>query len=64
MKINKGKIRLYSGVTLMVLALLTHMGLNVNENTKTKEAALNDFKKIEVAREPEESDDKYKRKGR
>ena len=58
-----GKLKLYAGVGLMTAALLMHLSLNLNPNTKTRQVAINDFKKVSVSKGIEE-ESKDKRKGR
>lgn len=57
---NKKSIKLYAGVSIMTLALLMHMNMNISGNSKTKEIAFNDFKQIEIPK----NDQEVKRKGR
>ena len=57
---NKRNIKLYAGVSIMTLALLMHMNMNISGNTKNKEVAFNDFKQIEIPKNNEE----VKKKGR
>lgn len=64
MKNNKGNLQIYAGVGIMVFALAIHMGLNLNGNTKTREVAINDFKRIEAEKETTIDYDQDKRKGR
>lgn len=53
--IKDDKIRIYAGVSVMTLALMMHMGLNVNPNTRTNEVAIDNSQKIIVQRELEEN---------
>lgn len=60
---NKGRLQVFAGVGLLTAALLIHVGLNINPNNKTRQVAINDFKKITASKDLEE-DRKDKRKGR
>ena len=62
-KTPRENLKIYAGVGLMIVALMLHMGLNLNPNNKTKSVAINDFKKIGTTKELEESE-KDKKKGR
>lgn len=57
---NKRNIKIYAGVDIMTMALLLHIHMNISNNTKTREVAFNDFKKIELPK----NDEEVKKKGR
>ena len=57
---NKKNIKLYAGVGIMTIALLLHMNMSISSNSKTREVAFNDFKKIELPK----NDEEVKKKGR
>ena len=61
--LNKDKFVLYTGVGVMTMALLMHMGININGNNKTHEVAMDNSQKIVVQSELEENRND-KRKGR
>lgn len=61
--INKDKFVLYTGVGVMTMALLMHMGININGNNKTHEVVMDNSQKIVVQSELEENRND-KRKGR
>lgn len=59
--LNKDKFVLYTGVGVMTMALLMHMGININGNNKTHEVAMDNSQKIVVQSELEENrNDKIK----
>ena len=62
-KTTKENLKIFAGVGLMTAALLIHLGLNLNPNNKTRQVVINDYKKITVSKEIEESE-KDKKKGR
>lgn len=57
---NKRKIKLYAGVGIMTAALLMHMNMSINNNSKTREIAFNDSQEIIIS----QNDKEEKRKGR
>lgn len=57
-------LKLYAGVSIMTMALLIHMTMNLSNNTKTREVAINDFKQITSFKDLEENKTDSKKKGR
>lgn len=64
MKVKREKIQIYAGVSLMTFALLMHLGLNINNNSRTREVAFDNSQKIGNHQIMESDLDKDKRKGR
>lgn len=50
---KKGKLKVYAGISLITIALVARMGLNVNENIEMRQVIINNDKKIETLRQPE-----------
>jgi len=50
---KKGKLKVYAGISLITIALVARMGLNVNENIEMRQVIINNDKKIETLRRPE-----------
>ena len=61
---NKNNLKLYAGVGIMTMALLVHMSLNLKNNVRTREVAINDFKRITSIQDLEEDKSPDKKKGR
>lgn len=60
--IDKDKMRIFAGVSIMSMALLMHLGLNINPNTRTNEVVIDNSQKISSQFELEENSND--RKGR
>lgn len=60
---TKENLKIFAGVGIMTAALMLNIGLSLNPNNKTRNVAINDFKKIGATKDLEESE-KDKKKGR